>query len=231
MKKYKHLFFDLDRTLWDFEKNSILTLKEMFMKAKLQEKANITFQEFHDFYVGYNLSLWDLYKDGKIEKDHLSVQRFRGTLQHFNIPNEILANKMSEDYIRISPTKTSLFPDTLSVLNILSKRYTLHIITNGFNEVQFVKLENSKLRPYFDQIITSEMVGVQKPHKEVFGYALTQAGADLIESIMIGDDQMSDIQGAQNIGMDQVFVDFHHEELKTTPTFHIHSLPELLNFL
>lgn len=231
MNKYKHLFFDLDRTLWDFEKNSVLTLKEIFEEAKIGEKAQIGFNDFHEYYVDYNHHLWDLYKDGKIEKAYLSVQRFRGSLEYFNINDEELAHRMSEDYVRISPTKTSLFPDSISVLKILSKRYSMHIITNGFNEVQFVKLENSGLSPYFDKIITSEMVGVQKPHKEVFEFALAQAEAAANESIMIGDDQVSDIQGAQNVSMDQVFVDFHHDALKCRPTFHVHSLSELLNFL
>lgn len=230
-KKYKHLFFDLDRTLWDFEKNSVLTLKEIFEDARIGEVANVDFADFHSFYVDYNHHLWDLYKDGKIQKDYLSVQRFRGSLQHFKIENEELATSMSKDYVRISPTKTALFPDAIAVLKNLAQRYSMHIITNGFNEVQFVKLDNSGLRPFFDQIITSEMVGVQKPHTEVFDFALERAGALAQESIMIGDDQVSDIQGAKNAGIDQVFVDFHHEELKCSPHYHIHSLPELLNFL
>ncbi len=231
MKKYKHLFFDLDRTLWDFEKNSVFTLQEMFEEAKIEQRAHISFSDFHEYYVGYNLSLWDLYKDGKIKKEHLSVQRFRGTLEHFNISDETLSLKMAQDYIRISPTKTALFPDTITVLKVLSKRYSMHIITNGFNEVQFIKLKNSGLSPFFQEVITSEMVGVQKPHKEVFSYALDKAAALSDESLMIGDDQVSDIQGAQKVGVDQVFVDFHHDALKCNPTFHIHSLSELLNFL
>lgn len=230
-KKYKHLFFDLDRTLWDFEKNSVLTLREIFEEAQIGEMASIVFDDFHKYYVDYNHHLWDLYKDGKIEKDYLSVQRFRGSLLYFKIENEELANKMSRDYVSISPTKTALFPDAISVVRNLSKRYFMHIITNGFNEVQFVKLDNSGLTPYFNKIITSEMVGVQKPHREVFDFALKQAGASAQESLMIGDDQVSDIQGAQNADMDQVFVDFHYESLKFSPTYHIHSLPELLNFL
>lgn len=230
-KKYSHLFFDLDRTLWDFEKNSVLTLKEIFEEAQLGVMASIVFEDFHKYYVDYNHHLWDLYKDGKIEKDYLSVQRFRGSLQYFKIENEELAISMSKDYVRISPTKTALFPDTIPVLKNLSQRYSMHIITNGFNEVQFVKLDNSGLSPYFEHIITSEMVGVQKPHSEVFDYALQKAGALAKESLMIGDDQLSDIQGAKSAGIDQVFVDFHHEELKMSPNYHIHSLPELLNFL
>ncbi|NPD44900.1 MULTISPECIES: YjjG family noncanonical pyrimidine nucleotidase [unclassified Lentimicrobium] len=230
-KKYKYLFFDLDRTLWDFEKNSVLTLKEIYEEARIGDMAIIDFADFHTFYVDYNHHLWDLYKDGKIEKDYLSVQRFRGSLQHFKIDDEDLAIKMAKDYVRISPTKTALFPNAILVLKNLSKRYSMHIITNGFNEVQFVKLDNSGLTPYFEQIITSEMVGVQKPHRDVFDFAMKQAGASAEESLMIGDDQVSDIQGARNAHIDQVFVDFHHEDLRFAPTFHIHSLSELLNFL
>ncbi|NOR87432.1 MAG: noncanonical pyrimidine nucleotidase, YjjG family [Bacteroidales bacterium] len=228
MKVYQHLFFDLDRTLWDFEANSLLTLKEIFVEKELAQRGIPNFEEFLNYYKPYNLHLWSLYKYRKIEKKHLSVQRFRGTLEYFNIMDDHLANEIAKDYVRISPTKTKLFPHTIDVLSKLSKKYQLHIITNGFNEVQFVKLENSGLMPFFKHIITSEMIGIQKPNPEIFEFSLEKAGAKMENSIMIGDDQDSDIFGAMSFGMDQVFVDYHHEELKNKPTYHIHELTELL---
>ena len=212
-KKYKHLFFDLDRTLWDFEKNSVLTLEEIFEEAKIGEMASVVFSDFHKYYVDYNHHLWDLYKDGKIEKDYLSVQRFRGSLQHFKIENEELASSMSKNYVRISPTKTALFPDALEVLKSLSMRYSMHIITNGFNEVQYKKLEKSDLTKYFKTIITSEDVGVKKPNPIIFQYALEQAKATSNESVMIGDNWEADIMGAKNAGFDVIYCNFNNESV------------------
>ena len=229
MKKYKHLFFDLDRTLWDFEANSLSTLQEIFINRNLHERGINNFEIFLNYYKNYNHHLWDLYKLGKIKKDILSVERFRGTLKYFDIIDEDLSKNIAADYVKISPTKTKLFPNTIEVLDKLSNKYHLHIITNGFSEVQFEKLKISNLSPYFIEIITSEMVGVQKPNTKVFEYSLNKAGAKASESIMIGDDQAVDIVGASNFNIDQVFVDFHHEELICKPTWHIHHLKELLN--
>jgi len=231
MSKYRHLFFDLDRTLWDFEANSLLTLQEMYEKRKLGKRGVSGFEDFLKFYKDYNHHLWDLYKLGEIEKEFLSVERFRGSLKHFNIEDEKLSALMAEDYITISPTKTKLFPDTIEVLQYLSAKYQLHIITNGFNEVQFVKLKNSNLAPFFSQIITSEMVGVQKPNPRVFEFALLKAVAAKVDSIMIGDDQKVDIIGAENFGIDQIFVDYHYEKMESNPTYKVHHLKDLLQLL
>ena len=231
MKKYKHLFFDLDRTLWDFEANSLITLQEIFNNRKLKERGVPNFHSFLGFYKNYNHQLWDLYKLGEIDKDFLSVERFRGTLKNFEISDEELASKIAKDYVTISPTKTKLFPDTINVLENLSRKYHLHIITNGFSEVQFVKLRNSNLDIYFEQIITSEMIGVQKPNAEVFEFSLKQAKANLTDSVMIGDDQTVDIIGAKEFGIDQVFVDFNRQHLICSPTWHVHQLKDLLKIL
>lgn len=230
MKKYKHIFFDLDRTLWDFESNSIITLKEIFENKKIGD-YHVDFDEFVKYYKKYNEHLWDLYKKGEIKKPYLREERFRGTLKHFGIESEELAEQVSQDYVYLSPRKTQLFPHSIDVISELSKNYQLHIITNGFSEVQFIKMDKSGLTPYFDQVITSEMVGVQKPNPEVFEYALKKAKASVNESVMIGDDQDSDIKGAQGVGMDTIFVNYYNEEIIISPTHHIHSLQELLNIL
>lgn len=225
----KHLFFDLDRTLWDFESNSLETLQDIFKQRELQVKGIENFESFLIFYKEYNHQLWDLYKLGEINKEHLSVERFRGTLKHFNILDEDLSHQIALDYVEISPTKTKLFPDAIEILEILVKKYELHIITNGFSEVQFVKLDNSGLRPFFKEIITSEMVGVQKPKPEVFQYAINKANAQLSESVMIGDDQEVDIIGASNFGMDQVFVNFNNDDLRCNPSWHVHNLKAIVD--
>jgi len=231
IKKYKHLFFDLDRTLWDFETNSLITLQEIFENRKLKALGVPNFETFLEYYRSYNHHLWDLYKKGEIKKEQLSVERFNGSLGHFNIHNEELAQNIAKDYITISPTKTKVFPNTKLVLHELSMKYQLHIITNGFNEVQFIKLKNSGLSQYFQKIITSEMIGVQKPNIKIFEYALKNAHAKASESIMIGDDQEGDINGAQNAGLEAVFVNFTNQKLVCNPQWHITNLKELLDFL
>ncbi len=229
--KYKHLFFDLDRTLWDFETNSVLALEEIFYSRNIGVLYQVDFHDFHEFYKSYNAHLWDLYKHGTIDKEHLRVERFRGSLNHFDIDNEDLAHKIADDYVVVSPRKTQLFPHTIEVLEYLQERYEMHIITNGFTEVQFVKLTNCGLDEFFKEVITSEMVGVQKPNKAVFEFALQKAGALPEESIMIGDDQVSDVQGARDAGMDQIFVNYYKEPLIFEPTYHIFQLRELKNLL
>jgi putative hydrolase of the HAD superfamily len=229
--KYKHLFFDLDRTLWDFETNSVMALEEIFYKRNIGVLYQVDFHDFHEFYKSYNAHLWDLYKHGVIDKEHLRVERFRGSLNHFDIDNEDLAHKIADDYVVVSPRKTQLFPHTIEVLEYLHQRYPMHIITNGFTEVQFVKLTNCGLDGFFKEVITSEMVGVQKPNKAVFEFAMQKAGALAEESIMIGDDQVSDVQGAREAGMDQAFVNYYKEDLIFEPTFHIFQLRELKNLL
>lgn len=231
MKKYRHIFFDLDRTLWDFESNSVLALEEIFINRGIADLSGILFYDFHHYYKEYNHHLWDLYKQGKVEKSFLRVERFRGTLKHFGMDSDELAEQVADDYVRISPCKTRLFPNAIEVVSKLSKKYQLHIITNGFSEVQFIKLDKSGLSPYFSQVITSEMVGVQKPHPQVFQYSLKKAGAQIEESLMIGDDQDSDIRGARELAIDQVFVNYQHEELIAKPTYHIHDLKSLLDIL
>ena len=231
MKNYQHIFFDLDRTLWDFEANSLITLQEIFENRKLLDLGIPNFDTFLKYYKTYNIHLWDLYKLGKIQKEYLSIERFDGALRHFSIKNEDLARKIAKDYVQISPTKTKLFPFVKEILTYLKEKYHLHIITNGFNEVQFVKLKNSGLDGFFTQVITSEMLGIQKPNLEIFEYALKEANATDNESIMIGDDQRTDIMGAQIFGMDQVFVDYNYEALICNPTYRIHHLKELENIL
>ncbi len=230
MPKYKHIFFDLDRTLWDFEKNSVETLKEIFFKYKLDEKIESP-EVFINKYKEINEKLWAKYRTGEIKKEFLRNQRFLLTLQHFGINDSSLAEKFGTDYIEISPTKTILFPNTIETLKYLSKKYTLHIITNGFKEVQFVKLKNNKLDKYFDKVITSETVGYQKPNAKIFQHSLSTSNAKKEESLMIGDDLNTDILGARNFGMNQVFfntINTKHNEKVTHEITDLKELTELL---
>lgn len=227
MKKYKHLFIDLDRTIWDFEKNAAETFKDIYTKYKLKERGIESLELFIKTYKIHNDLLWSYYRKGKILKEILSVKRFQLTLEDFGINDPLLAVQIGDDYISISPYKTNLFPYTHESLAYLKSKYTLHLITNGFEEVQQTKIDISDLRKYFTEIITSEEAGAKKPEKKIFEYSLKKTNAKKEESIMIGDDLKVDILGAKSFGIDQVYVNFENISHSENVTFEINSLKKL----
>ena len=229
--KYQHLFFDLDRTLWDFEKSARQAFGEMFEIHKLGELGIENWEEFHSRYEVHNHELWDLYRHGKIEKEVLMWKRFSNTLKEYGIDDFELANKLGNTYVSISPRKVNLYPYALEILEYLHPKYQMHIITNGFQEVQNIKLETSGMDQYFNTMITSEKAGVKKPDPAIFEYALDKTGANPGNSLMIGDDYEVDILGADNIGMDQVFFDPEKQSPGNGSTYKISSLAELKEFL
>jgi putative hydrolase of the HAD superfamily len=229
--KYRHIFFDLDKTLWDFDTNSLETFRDLFKTYGLKRRGIESAEKFHTVYEFHNLALWEIYRQGKIEKADLNVKRFTLALEEYGIKDYELGRKMAMDYIHLSPTKTNLFPDTHRVLEYLKARYSLHIITNGFEEVQFRKLHHSSLSKYFTEVITSEDAGVKKPDPEIFNYALKRAGAGVTDSLMVGDDEEVDIAGAGGLGIDQVLVDFQNMVPGSKATYRIRSLDELTAIL
>jgi putative hydrolase of the HAD superfamily len=232
LSPYKHLFFDLDRTLWDFDMNNRETFLEMYGFFKLGDKGIDDPDLFYNLYQKINLALWEAYKKGEITKERLNFSRFFHSLNVYNIADNELAAQMAAWYIRESPLKTHLYPGTLETLDQLYIKYQMHIVTNGFEEVQFTKIENSGLNKYFRKIITSEMAGYKKPDKRFFDYAFRETGAKPEESIIIGDDPEADILGAHKIGMDQIWV--KHKPIKpetTKPTFAVNKLQEILDIL
>jgi putative hydrolase of the HAD superfamily len=230
MKKYRHILFDLDGTLWDFEGNSKEAFADIFRDHNLSI-ADSDFRKFEAVYHRYNDKLWKQYREGKIEKEVLRWTRFYLTLKEFGIDDKPLAEKMDQQYITISPEKTRLIPYSLEILEYLQPKYALHIVTNGFNEVQFTKLRNAGLTGYFSNIITSEMVGYLKPNPEFFQYTLEIIQAKESECLMIGDNYQVDIEGAMRIGMDQVFFNPAGEAFQSEPTHQIKSLLELKEIL
>lgn len=229
--KYKHLFIDLDRTLWDFEKSAQQTFETIYSKYHLKELGIPNLEVFDEYYTAHNNRLWDLYRKGEIKKEILSVQRFELTLKDFSIVDEKLAENIAYDYINLSPTMVNLFPYTHEILSYLKTRYILHIITNGFEEVQQNKLDYASLRQYFTHIITSEMAGVKKPEREIFDYAFNLTKATSAESLMIGDDLEVDILGAQSVGMDQLYVNYEKAKHNENPTFEVNGLKEIESLL
>jgi putative hydrolase of the HAD superfamily len=229
---YKDLFFDLDHTLWDFETNSKETIQELYITHRLADLGIVDFDGFYSTYSAHNHRLWDRYTKGFIKQEELRWKRVYLSLLDFKVANEPLAKAMSQAYLEILPNKTHLFPYTIEILEYLKqKEYKMHLITNGFESVQFKKIKNSGLADYFIEVITSEASNSLKPQKEIFEYALKNAKASVNESIMIGDNESADIQGGINIGMDTIFVN-HVQVVPTVPaTYTITHLKELENIL
>ncbi len=226
--KYKHLFFDLDHTLWDFDANAKATLLDLFATHDLHNKIAVPFEDFYTKYLYHNEILWDKYHHGLITADELKWKRMWRTLLDFKIGNEALAKELSAGFMELLPTKKMVFPHTFEILDyLLAKNYTLHLITNGFEKTQWSKLNNSGLAKYFTHVITSEACNSLKPKKEIFNFALQQAGANLPQSIMLGDNLDADIQGAMNAGMDTVFVNHINASTSLQPTYTIQHLKEL----
>ena len=201
----KHLFFDLDRTIWDFDNNSIAALKEIIKNEKL-DSLLLDFDTFHSVYKSENAKLWEEYGKGKIDKQYLRYARFENTLIKFSLNNPDLAKRFGDAYVEISPMQTLLIPGARAVIQELKKMgFSLHIITNGFKEVQMVKLKNCKLDTYFDKIICSEDIGINKPNPAIFLHARKLAAAHQEDCIMIGDDYLADIHGAVMSGMQAIF--------------------------
>lgn len=231
-KKYNHLFFDLDHTLWDFDTNAKETLAEVFEIFQIDQLTPTPFTEFYSIYSHHNTILWDRYHKGFISSDDLKWKRMWRTLLDCKIGDEVLSKEMSAKFLEILPTKKLLFYYTIEILEYLKeKKYTLHLITNGFEKTQWSKLNNSSLAKYFTHVITSEGSSAVKPAKEIFEYAIKKAAATLEESIMIGDNPEADIQGAINAGMDNIFVNHTNAPTTITPTFTIFNLKELENIL
>ncbi|MFT3681883.1 MAG: YjjG family noncanonical pyrimidine nucleotidase [Ferruginibacter sp.] len=226
--KYKHLFFDLDHTLWDFDANAKDTLVEIYALFELEKIGVVPFEDFYKLYKIHNDILWDRYHKGFITGEELKWKRMWRTLIEFKIADEPLSKEMSEKFLEILPTKKLLFPNTIEVLDYLTEKdYQLHLITNGFEKTQWTKLNNSGLDKYFIHVVTSETSNSIKPQKEIFDYAMNKAGATLKQSIMLGDNLDADIQGAMNAGMDNIFVNHLHTSTTLKPTYTVTSLQQL----
>jgi putative hydrolase of the HAD superfamily len=226
--KYKHLFFDLDHTIWDFETNSRETIFELYTKHGMFESIHPNFDAFYERYSYHNKKLWDRYHHGFIKQDELRWKRMWHTLLDFKIGDETLSKTLSKEYLDILPTKKALFPYAIEVIKYLTgKGYKLHLITNGFEEVQWGKIRSCQIDKYFNEVITSEKAMSLKPHAEIFEYALKITGATRHESIMIGDNLDADIKGAMDAGLDTIFVNHINEKTELTPTYTVYNLQEL----
>jgi len=207
LNKYKHIFFDLDNTLWDFESNSKETLLELYEKHLYDKLQGASFENFFAEYVQINSTYWEKYRHGKVKKEDLRVNRFHDTFLFFDLNDKHLAELFASEYLEICPFKKQVMPGCFQILEYLkAKEYPMVIITNGFDEVQHIKMQNCGLNPYFKTVVTSEKLGCKKPYPDIFNHAFSLVDAKAESSIMIGDNHDSDIVGAANLGMDSVYL-------------------------
>ncbi|WP_299097654.1 YjjG family noncanonical pyrimidine nucleotidase [Winogradskyella sp.] len=203
--KIKHVFFDLDHTLWDFDKNSALTFKKIFELNSL----DINLSTFLEAYEPINFKYWKLYREEQVTKEALRYGRLKDAFDAIKVEVEDdVINHLSDAYIDYLTTFNHLFDGTIDILDYLRDKYQLHIITNGFEEAQERKMHNANIREYFETITNSEMVGVKKPNPKIFNFALDSAKASPEQSVMIGDSLEADIEGAHNIGMETIYFDY-----------------------
>jgi YjjG family noncanonical pyrimidine nucleotidase len=221
------IFFDLDHTLWDFEKNSALAFSVLLPKHEI----NVDVAKFVELHVKANSHYWKLYRDGHITQQQLRYGRLKDVFValEYEIDDAAL-NALSDDYIQLLPTNNHLFEGTIELLEYLKPKYSLHIITNGFHEVQALKMKHSKIDHYFTTVTNSENAGCKKPNPEIFEYALAAANVSKCDSIMIGDCIEADVQGALNCGLDAIY--FNEHRLEAHPSIiQVSNLLELKNLL
>lgn len=228
MTEIKHVFFDLDHTLWDFEKNSDLTFEKIFLKHKI----NADLVAFLKVYKPLNIKYWKLYREEKVTKTALRYERLKSTFDAINYTiSDELIDVLAIDYIESLPHFNHLFEGTFEILDYLKEKYELHIITNGFEEIQTKKMESSKILHYFSNVVTSDSVGVKKPNPKVFNYALEKANAQNNNSVMIGDSIEADIEGALSVGMNVIHANFEKEKEKNVKFNSITSLLDIKQYL
>ncbi|MDT0607919.1 YjjG family noncanonical pyrimidine nucleotidase [Croceitalea rosinachiae] len=221
------VFFDLDHTLWDFEKNSALTFKKIFE----QNGVNVVLSDFLKVYIPINLQYWKLYREERVTKAELRYQRLKKAFDSLGVYlADDSINILSEDYIEHLSTFNHIFPGTIEILDYLKPNYRLHIITNGFEEIQEKKLRTSNIRDYFEVIVNSEMAGVKKPDPKIFQLALNRAQVEPESALMIGDSLEADIIGAKNLGIHVLHFNSHQEPRHEVSDI-IHHLDEIKSFL
>ena len=227
MKHITDIFFDLDHTLWDFDKNSELAFDKIFRN----QHPTINTVQFVEIYAPINQACWKLYQVDKISHEELRYKRLKDSFDALNyLISDEQINQMSIDYITYLPENNKLFDGASEVLDYLNLKYKLHIITNGFAEVQYKKLHNSGISKYFISVTNSEMAGVKKPNPKIFEYALSKANAAKQNSIMIGDCIDADVNGALDFGIDAIL--FNESKIEIPAHIkQVNHLMELKNYL
>ena len=229
--KYNHLFFDLDHTLWDFDRNSAECLVELFDTFRLADVGIASAAEFSRHFIEINRKLWSDYDKNLIEHTYIRQHRFPLVFRSLGVDETAVHADLNVEYLKLLPRKPHLLESARELLDYLHGRYTMHIITNGFAEIQAIKMDSSEIAHYFTHVITSEKANAKKPDPQVFQYAMEISGATVAESLMIGDNYEADILGAKSVGMDTVFYNLQGIPVTDEPTYDIRHWNELITIL
>ncbi|MFZ9980941.1 MAG: YjjG family noncanonical pyrimidine nucleotidase [Cyclobacteriaceae bacterium] len=227
MKGYTAILFDLDHTLWDYEKNSRETIGEIFSQFRLDDRLGASFDDFHDTFQEINMDLWSRYDKGLIPREVIRKDRFATILSRFGKESKALSEELSDAYVEQSPKKGNLIKDALVILDYLHPKYPLFVVTNGFEEVQFTKVKSAGIEHYFKEIVISDRVGHKKPSREIFDYVSVQHNIPHQSMLMIGDNLLTDIAGAKNAGIDAVFFNPYGNPHREKISYEIKALQEL----
>ncbi|CAN5377940.1 YjjG family noncanonical pyrimidine nucleotidase [soil metagenome] len=228
---YKHLFFDLDHTLWDFDRNSAECIAELFDTFQLADLGIPSAAEFSRHFIAINRQLWADYDKNLIEHGYIRKHRFPMVFRALGVDESAVHVDLNAEYLRLLPRKSHLLDSAREVLDYLKGRYTMHIITNGFAEIQATKMESSEIAHYFTHVITSENANAKKPDPLVFQYAMEISGTNARESLMIGDNYEADILGAKSVRLDTVFYNPEGVVVDDKPTYDIRHWTELMAIL
>lgn len=228
---YKHLFFDLDHTLWDFDRNSAECIAELFDTFRLADVGVVSAAEFSRHFIAINRQLWADYDKNLIEHTYIRQHRFPMVFRALGVDESAIKVDLNSEYLRLLPRKPHLLESAREILDYLNGRYTMHIITNGFADIQAVKMNSSKIAHYFTHIVTSENANAKKPDPLVFQYAMEISGTNASESLMIGDNYEADILGAKSVGLDTIYYNPGGLDVVDKPTYNIQHWKELLAIL
>ncbi|WP_234736908.1 YjjG family noncanonical pyrimidine nucleotidase [Tellurirhabdus bombi] len=229
---YKHLFFDLDHTLWDFDRNSTETLQEIYESFRLVDCGVASVDDFSRHFLQINRFLWTEFDNNRVTHADIRQRRFKMVFEALSLSDYSICDDLNESYLSILPRKAHLIESTMDVLDHLKGRYHLHIITNGFDEIQTLKMSSSGITDYFEHIITNQKANAKKPDPLIFEFALNVTEASLGESLMIGDNYDADVLGAIRAGMDVVYYNPAQLPVEAEqPTYEISHLKELIAIL
>ncbi|MDN3688056.1 YjjG family noncanonical pyrimidine nucleotidase [Cyclobacterium jeungdonense] len=231
MKAYRHLLFDLDHTLWDYDSNVRESLTELYTQHRLADLGGSNFEVFFDAFQATNLELWDQFNSGKVDRGQLRAIRFQKVFTKARLSTALIPRSLEDDFISLTSSKTKVIDQAVEMLQYLGEKYDLHIVTNGFNESQYAKLKASDLERFFKIIVTSESSGFRKPDQRIFAHTLREIGTESKDCLMIGDNPNSDILGARNAFIDQVHFNPENVKSPVQATFTIRHLSELKTFL
>lgn len=228
---YTHVIFDLDRTLWDFDRCCFETLEELYHEYELIEHGVFSLEAFQQTYMKYNNQLWALYDEGKMSKQELRKKRFKLTLEELGARNVLFTDKLEDHFLELCPRKRHLTPYAKEILEYLKGNYHLSILTNGFKEIQHTKLRSGGIDHYFSHMVTSECAGYKKPQVEIYHYTVEQIGARVSDCLFVGDSLLTDIPGAARARMDHVFYNPEKHVHEHRVTHEVHRLDELQGIL